>query len=353
MFKNFLNTGNPENLSWVFTLITFLTLIINCLLFYFIDLSLGIWIIILISEIICIYFLFKKINVKFIYDKIRLIYKNIATKRLGDDKQPIQEWVKGDVLNRVQQDVERWLELKNLEIATLKELENFRKDFLANVSHELKTPLTTLQGYVETLIDGAIADPEVNLKYLQRSSFTIERMISMVEDLETITKLEQNSDHLKIEKFDFISLVKEVLDMMELKANTRNIKMIIQNHTTIPVYVLADVEKIRQVLVNLIDNSIKYGKEFGNTFIKIYYFEQNLLIEVEDNGIGIPEEHLQRIFERFYRVDKSRSREVGGTGLGLAIVKHIIEAHGQHINLRSKVGIGTTFTFTLPLASTK
>jgi two-component system phosphate regulon sensor histidine kinase PhoR len=351
MFKNFLNTGNPENLSWVFTLITCFLLIINCLLFYFIDLSLVIWIVILISEIICIYFLFKKLIVRFIYDKIRLIYKNIATKRLGDDKQPIQEWVKGDVLNRVQQDVERWIELKNVEIATLKELENFRKDFLANVSHELKTPITTLQGYVDTLIDGAVADPDVNMKYLQRSSFTIERMITMVEDLETITKLEQNTDPLHITKFDFIALVKEVIDIMELKANTRNIQMIIQNHTSVPVYVLADKDKIREVLINLIDNSIKYGRQSGKTFIKIYYFEQNLLIEVEDNGIGIDEEHLQRIFERFYRVDKSRSREVGGTGLGLAIVKHIIEAHDQHINVRSKVGVGTTFTFSLPLVN--
>lgn len=351
MVKNFLNTGNPRNLSWVFTLITCFLLIINCLLFYFIDLSLVIWIVILIFEIICIYFLNKKLIIRFIYDKIRLIYKNIATKRLGDDKQPIQEWVKGDVLNRVQQDVERWLELKNVEIATLKELENFRKDFLANVSHELKTPLTTLQGYIDTLIDGAVADPDVNMKYLQRSSFTIERMITMVEDLETITKLEQNTDPLHITKFDFITLVKEVIDIMELKANTRNIQMIIQNHTNAPVYVLADKEKIRQVLINLIDNSIKYGRQSGKTFIKIYYFEQNLLIEIEDNGIGIDEEHLQRIFERFYRVDKSRSREVGGTGLGLAIVKHIIEAHDQHINVRSKVGVGTTFTFTLPLAN--
>lgn len=351
MFKNFLNTGNPRNLSWVFTLITCFLLIINYLLFYFIDLSLVIWIVILIFEIICIYFLNKKLIIRFIYDKIRLIYKNIATKRLGDDKRPIQEWVKGDVLNRVQQDVERWLELKNVEIATLKELENFRKDFLANVSHELKTPLTTLQGYIDTLIDGAVADPDVNMKYLQRSSFTIERMITMVEDLETITKLEQNTDPLHITKFDFITLVKEVIDIMELKANTRNIQMIIQNHTSAPLYVLADKEKIRQVLINLIDNSIKYGRQSGKTFIKIYYFEQNLLIEIEDNGIGIDEEHLQRIFERFYRVDKSRSREVGGTGLGLAIVKHIIEAHDQHINVRSKVGIGTTFTFTLPLAN--
>jgi len=175
-------------------------------------------------------------------------------------------------------------------------------------------------------------------------------MITMVEDLETITKLEQNTDPLHITKFDFITLVKEVIEIMELKANTRNIRMIIQNHTNAPVYVLADKEKIRQVLINLIDNSIKYGRQSGKTFIKIYYFEQNLLIEIEDNGIGIEEDHLQRIFERFYRVDKSRSREVGGTGLGLAIVKHIIEAHNQHINVRSKVGVGTTFTFTLTLA---
>jgi two-component system phosphate regulon sensor histidine kinase PhoR len=350
MFNVFLKAGNPKNFSLVFTFIVSFLLIINFLFFHFINLPLIIWIAIIILEIICIYFLFKKIIVRFIYDKIRLIYKNIATKRLGDDKQPIQEWVKGDVLTRVQQDVERWLDLKNIEIATLKELENFRKDFLANVSHELKTPLTTLQGYVDTLIDGAITDPEVNIKYLQRSSFTIERMIAMVEDLETITKLEQNADPLHITKFDFIALAKEVIDMMELKANTRNIQINIQNHASIPVYVLADKEKIRQVLVNLVDNSIKYGKQYGKTIIKIYYFEQNLLIEVEDNGIGMDEIHLQRIFERFYRVDKSRSREVGGTGLGLAIVKHIIEAHNQHINVRSKVGVGTTFTFTLPLA---
>jgi len=227
-----------------------------------------------------------------------------------------------------------------------KNLDSYRKEYLGNVSHELKTPLFNLLGYISTLLDGAKDEPDILNEYLQKADKNIERMINIIDDLETISQLESGSMILDYENFDIIPLINEVFEQMELSAKSKNIKLVLECNK--PYYLVnADKFRIRQVLVNLISNSIKYGKENGITKVILQNVNQKVLVSVADNGIGIEEKHLPRIFERFYRVDKGRSREQGGTGLGLAIVKHIIEAHKQNIYVQSKVGEGTTFTFTL------
>ncbi len=241
----------------------------------------------------------------------------------------------------------KWVQDKKEEIDKLKESEIYRREFVGNVSHELKTPIFNIQGYILTLLEGGMDDPDINKEYLIRAEKNINRMISIVEDLETISQLESGQLKLQIEKFDIVLLVKEVIETLEIKAKKKSIKINFETNYILPILVFADRERIRQVLVNLIDNSIKYNNVEGTTKIGFFDMDENILIEVEDNGIGIPPDHISRIFERFYRVDKSRSRDQGGSGLGLAIVKHIIDAHNQNINVKSTNGIGTNFAFTL------
>ena len=231
-------------------------------------------------------------------------------------------------------------------ILALKKAEKYRREFLGNVSHELKTPIFNIQGYIHTLIDGALEDPNVNRKYLVRTSKSIDRMISIIEDLEQLARLDSDELDLNLTEWDFIELVNELFEFFEIKSSEKNIKLSLDSNFD-SFFVLADKEKINQVLVNLISNSIKYGKEGGSIIIKIEKKEKNSLIHVVDDGIGISSENILRVFERFYRVDKGRSRSQGGTGLGLAIVKHIIEAHEQKINISSQVNKGTAISFTL------
>lgn len=231
-------------------------------------------------------------------------------------------------------------------ILALKKAEKYRREFLGNVSHELKTPIFNIQGYIHTLIDGALEDPNVNRKYLVRTSKSIDRMISIIEDLEQLARLDSDELDLNLTEWDFIELVNELFEFFEIKSSEKNIKLSLDSNFD-SFFVLADKEKINQVLVNLISNSIKYGKEGGSIIIKIEKKEKNSLIHVVDDGIGISSENISRVFERFYRVDKGRSRSQGGTGLGLAIVKHIIEAHEQKIDISSKVNKGTAISFTL------
>jgi two-component system phosphate regulon sensor histidine kinase PhoR len=286
----------------------------------------------------------------FIYRKIKLIYKTIHSlktqrydavlKNFDWDKDPIVEMNK---------EVIKWARDNRMEIDQLKRLADFRKEFLGNVSHELKTPIFNIQGYLHTLLDGAMADPEVNIRFLQRAAKSAERLSDLVADLLAISQLESGELEMEIERFDINSLVKDVYEQLEEKAKRRHIALLIKDGCNRPFYVQADRYRIRQVLVNLVTNAIKYGKESGTITAAYYDMDENLLIEIADNGEGIAQEHLPRIFERFYRVSKSRARdnETGGTGLGLAIVKHIIEAHNQTVNVRSTEGAGTTFGFTL------
>jgi two-component system phosphate regulon sensor histidine kinase PhoR len=285
----------------------------------------------------------------FIYIKIKLIYKTIHSLKTQKYDAILRnfDWDK-DPISEMNKEVIKWARDNKMEIEQLKKLADFRKEFLGNVSHELKTPIFNIQGYIHTLIDGAINDPEVNTRFLKKAAKSADRLSDLVADLLAISQLESGELTMEKERFDMTALVKDVYEQL----SNKKVHLIIKEGCNIPFYVNADKYRIRQVLVNLVSNSIKYGKQDGTTTAAFYDMDENILIEVADNGPGIDQEHLNRIFERFYRIDKSRSRESeeGGTGLGLAIVKHIIEAHRQTVNVRSNLGEGTTFGFTLQKA---
>jgi two-component system phosphate regulon sensor histidine kinase PhoR len=285
---------------------------------------------------------------KYIYSKVVLIYKMIHNLKLGKDlKDALGEYVSSDPINDVEQEVKEWAGAKKREIDILKKQEQFRREFLSNVSHEFKTPLFAIQGYIETLQDCLIDDPEMATKFLKKAANNVDRLSYLINDLDSISKLESGEIPINYQKFDFVVLAKEVMEGLEDNAKNKSIKLSFKEKYTYPAYVKADREKIRQVMINLVQNSLKYGKANGSTAIKIFELHDQYLVEVTDDGIGIEEKHLARLFERFYRIDSHRSREEGGTGLGLAIVKHILEAHQQIISVRSTLQIGTTFAFTL------
>ncbi|MCQ2251205.1 MAG: cell wall metabolism sensor histidine kinase WalK [Bacteroidales bacterium] len=256
-----------------------------------------------------------------------------------------------DVVSKINEDVAMWAKDKTNEITMLKNNEKYRKEFLGNVSHELKTPLFNIQGYIETLIDGGMEDPEINMKYLQRTANNIERLIGIVTDLESISKMESGRQDFNIEPFNITALAEEVIEFYDMTAKQKGIKLGFKDGIKpAPMMVMADKDRIYEVLSNLISNSIRYGNKDGYSEVRIFDIETKVLIEVADNGIGIADENLSRVFERFFREDKARSRQVGGTGLGLSIVRHIVEAHGERITVNSKKGEGSTFSFTLKKA---
>ena len=238
------------------------------------------------------------------------------------------------------------LHTQDQELIALKKAEKYRREFFGNVSHELKTPIFNIQGYVETLIDGALYDKSVNKKYLKRTSKSVDRLINIIQDLESISQLDSEKINLDIKEWNLSDLIDEIIDQFEIKLTKKKIKLINKKEST-NLIVLADKDKISQVLYNLISNSIKYGKLNGVTTISCHQSEKKCFVIVKDNGIGIAEKNINRLFERFYRVDKSRSREQGGTGLGLAIVKHILEAHNQSIDVKSTIDKGTKFIFSI------
>lgn len=285
----------------------------------------------------------------FIYRKIKLIYKFIyQTKASKREEFYYKNILPQKSIDEVREDVEKWAQQRKAEIELLQQNEAYRKDFLQNLSHELKTPIFAIQGYVDTLLNGALHNADVNTKFLQSASHNINRLVNLVADLDSISKLESGEQHLQMDNFIIQELVKEVYDSLSIKADEKHIRCEIKKGCELPLTVYADKEKIRQVFINLIDNAIKYGKI--NSIIEASFYKldgANVLIEISDEGAGIAEEHLPRIFERFYRTDLARSRKVGGSGLGLSICKHIIEAHGQTIHVRSKIDVGSTFGFTL------
>ena len=322
----------------------FICLIISFYVFLYISFlseknSLLLAIILLILFFFSIFYLLK---FQF-YEKIKIIYKNIykfkGTSNVADLN-----------LDNANIEAEEWANQQEEELVRMKENENYRREFIGNVSHELKTPIFNIQGYIQTLLDGGLQDKDVNMKFLKRANVSVDRMINIVEDLEVISRLETDDNELEFENFNIVQIINEAFDQLELKASEMNIKLELANESSSPI-VCADKNKIQQVFMNLISNSIKYGKKDGTTTVRLFDMTDKTLIEVADNGIGIDEDSLNRLFERFYRVDKNRSREIGGTGLGLAIVKHIIEAHQQTINVRSTVNIGSTFSFILEKAS--
>jgi len=293
--------------------------------------------------------IYKYILDKFIYEKIRLIYKTIHDLKAPRKQSKSAILNKNDIIEQTNQEVLEWAKYKSQEVDDLKKLEAYRREFLGNVSHELKTPIFNIQGYVLTLLDGGMDDPQINRKYLERTEKSIDRMISIIEDLEAISKFEAGEMKLKLETFDIVALALDVIDLLEIKADKKNIRLYMAENYDGSILVNADRLRIQQVLTNLIVNSIKYGTENGRTKISFFDMDENILVEVTDSGTGIPREEISRVFERFYRGDKSRTRKSGegGSGLGLAIVKHIIEAHNQTINVRSTLGVGSTFAFTL------
>ncbi len=279
----------------------------------------------------------------FLFRRIRKISSAIKSQRTTDNGQRTTN----SSIKELEQEVNEWTEERKEEIEQLKKLENYRKEFLGNVSHELKTPIFNIQGYISTLLDGGMEDKTINRDYLVRGMKSVDRMIAIVEDLQTITQLEKGELEIEEERFDVVALAKDVIDAEELKAKEKKIFLELANEPSQQIFAFGDKFRIRQVIVNLIVNSVKYGKENGRTTIKISDAGEKIIVELADTGIGIPKEHLPRIFERFYRADKSRSREQGGTGLGLSIVKHILEAHGQTIDVMSTEGAGSVFSFTL------
>jgi two-component system phosphate regulon sensor histidine kinase PhoR len=289
---------------------------------------------------------------RFIYRKIKLVYKSIHQLKVDRfTRDVLGKKLGNDPIAEVEHEVADWAEKNSLEIESLKKAEQYRKEFLTNLSHEIKTPLFSIQGYINTLLDGAMRDEEVLQRFLETTAASTDRLVSLINDLEVITRLETGEVPIEKSTFDIYELTKTAFSEIYRKAESHHITLSVKKGCEKPFYVYADKEKINQVISNLLDNSIKYGKENGNTIVSFYDMGENILIEVTDDGLGIPEENLNRLFERFFRVDKSRSREQGGTGLGLAIVKHIIEAHGQTVNVRSKPGIGSTFGFTLSKAA--
>lgn len=285
--------------------------------------------------------------VKYVAYKLRPIYSMVLSRDIhtGD----IATELKDKRVDDVSDELSSWAEDNDREIARLKEAEAFRKQYLGNVAHELKTPIFNIQGYLSTLLDGGLEDEEINRKYIERAERSVERMINILNDLDTISRLDSNMSQIRPESFDMVALCKEIAEQVELEAQKRNISIVVKGADNLPsrCWVSADKFYIGQVLENLIVNSIRYGKEGGETKITCRDMLDKVLVEVEDNGIGIAKSDLPRVFERFYRTDKGRSREQGGTGLGLAIVKHIIENHGEKVSVRSEIGKGSTFTFTL------
>lgn len=289
---------------------------------------------------------------RFIYRKIKLIYKFISqTKATKREEFYYKSVLPQKSIEEVSEDVEKWAMQRKQEIEVLRQNEAYRKEFLQNLSHEFKTPVFAIQGYVDTLLNGAMDNPDVNRKFLGNASRNVERLVNLIDDLDIISSLESGQQQLYFSDFVIQDLIREVYDSLSIKAADKNAKCVIKKGCEAPIIVHADKEKTRQVLINLVDNAIKYGKQNGFIEASIYNTDgKNILVEISDDGIGIAEEHLPRIFERFYRTDYGRSRNIGGTGLGLAICKHIIEAHGHNIHVRSKLDIGTTFGFTLSKA---
>ena len=286
---------------------------------------------------------------RYVIFRIKPMYQ-ILRSRDSKSGEIAEEYKGKDVVTEVEGELQAWAERNSMEIARLRENEQYRKEFVGNVSHELKTPLCSIQGYILTLLDGGLEDPDINRKYLEQSQKNIDRLINIVRDLEDISRLEAGTLELQRERFDLLALVDEIMQSLEMQAAERNITLLSDRGALVELPVDADRARVGQVLINLLSNSIKYGREGGRTRVRYVDMFEKVMVEVQDNGIGLTAEQLPRIFERFYRVDKSRSRAAGGTGLGLSIVKHILEAHKETVTVRSTPEVGTTFSFTLTKA---
>ncbi len=331
-----------------FYLTLFSTGLITFLSFVFFEFSFWFTFIFAIFSGIFSFFVLQYRVEYFIYRRVKKIYDDVS---ILDSSTLRNQSITTDMAT-LTKEVKKFATDKKLEIEMLKEREEYRREFLGNVSHELKTPLFTVQGYISTLLDGAMKDKLVRKKYLERAEKGVERLIYIVQDLDMITKLEIGDVNLDLTEYDIVEEIQIVFDLLEMKASKKDIILLFDKKYTKPIYVKADQEKIHQVITNLVDNSIKYGKIGGSTEIGIEDVDNNkVVLNITDNGEGIEKQNIPRLFERFYRVDKSGARSEGGSGLGLSIVKHIIEAHNERIYVESTFGKGTQFSFTLQKAT--
>lgn len=314
------------------------------------ELTAGIVLIIWLCSFVFSFGIFYYLIKRFIADRLKILYRILRKGKFNNSDKSTFD-LRQDIISEAEKNVNIWTDERLSEISKLKVQEEFRREFLGNLAHELKTPIFSIQGYILTLLDGGLEDEKVNRKFLESASKATERMVSIIEDLDQITKLEVDKLKLDITSFEILELIQDVFDTLELAAKEKNISFKLAKAYE-PTFVQGDRGKIAQVLTNLINNSISYGREDGNIIIRLYTLDDVVTIEVSDDGIGIEQSQFPRLFERFYRVEKSRSRHEGGSGLGLAIVKHIIESHGQSINVRSTIAVGSTFAFTLNSAKT-
>ena len=334
---------------WSAVYLTLLSVSITAISYFIFSKYLGVAsILISITAIFTIsFFIIQYRAERFIYRRLKKIYQDVSILNENDLK---KESTTTDI-EKLSKSMQRFVEGKRLEIESLTERDSFRRDFLGNLAHELKTPLFTVQGYILTLMEGAVNDKQIRMKYLDRANKGVERLVAVIKDLDMIAKLENDGMKLNIDVFNILELIQNVFDLLEMKAKKRNITLQFDQVYEFPVFVKGDIEKIEQVLINLIVNSIKYGNPNGITMLGVEsYNDKKFIVKVIDNGEGIQKEHITRLFERFYRVDQSRSREQGGSGLGLSIVKHIVEAHDENILLKSTYGEGSEFSFTLEKA---
>jgi two-component system, OmpR family, phosphate regulon sensor histidine kinase PhoR len=314
------------------------------LLWFFHEFSLSIILVFAVSIATFSFFVIQYRVERFIFRRVKKIYDDVSLlESTSFRSQPITT-----DMETLTKQVKKFATDKKLEIETLKVREEYRREFLGNISHELKTPLFTVQGYLSTLLDGAMDDKKIRKKYLERAEKGVERLVYIVEDLDMISKLEMGDVNLELSKFNIVDLVQSVFDLLEMVADKKNIILMFDRKYNKAINVFADQEKIQQVLSNLIMNSIKYGKENGTTEVTIEdLVDDKIIVRIRDNGEGIEKQNIPRLFERFFRVDKSGARSEGGSGLGLSIVKHIIEAHGEKIYVESEFGNGSEFSFTL------
>lgn len=348
-----MQTNSPRSLSvYISLFVSLFSIFLIILSFWYKETNISLWLLLLMFLLIfsitfiLVYFTLER----FIYHKIKLLYRATNMFRINKDISNLELDMNTDILGKVSKDVAKWMVDQHNTIDQLKERESFRREFIGNLAHELKTPVFSIQGFILTLLEGGIDDKEINRLFLERAANGVERITNLIEDLDVISKIESGQVNMEKKRFNFTKLVYEVVDELELKAKKKKIGIEIEFLFDKEIWVNADRVKISQVLTNLLNNAISYSKDGGKVIIKTNQLDEKVLVDVEDDGVGIKKEDLDRIFERFYRVEKSRARHKGGTGLGLAIVKHIIEAHNETITAQSKPGKGTTFTFSLSRA---
>ena len=347
-----MNVRTPKQVAFVSALFVVLPLSLVYFIFaYFVerDFDYRLLLLFLGLGLAITYFIVYIFIERFLYSKVKVIYKTIHSFKTKIENRNLT--MSTDILGEVNKDVAKWASERIEEIKELQHADSFRKEFVGNLAHELKTPIFNIQGYLDTLAENDDMDPEMRMKFLDRAITSCERLENLVSDLDEISRLESGAIPLKIVRFDILKLAHEVCDSLENIALERKVKLFVKDMPFNELWVLADRNKIEQVLINLVVNSINYGIDGGETRVRFYDMNDNVLVEVADNGIGIAKEHLARLFERFYRVDKSRSRHEGGSGLGLAICKHIIENHQQTLSVRSTEEVGSTFGFTIKKAN--